>query len=151
MEPAGEIKMKTNRRSSVILAILMAIPWSLPISFVSSSGVPSIQSNQFSPGIIVVADASSRNVTIAVSPLFYALNPCEKRQFTATVMNENGQEIKEAKVTWQSTSPEIATIDEKGIVVAIKPGSTFIKPIFKKSNGEPASIFVWDKGAAPSC
>lgn len=143
--------MKTGRRSSVILAILMAIPWSLPISFFSFSVLPSTESDSTGPEIIVVANASSRTGTIAVNPKFYALNPCEKRQFTATVKDADGQEIKDAKVTWQSTSPEVAKIDQQGVAVAIKPGATMIKPIFSNSSGEPASLFVRDKGVSPQC
>jgi hypothetical protein len=110
-----------------------------------------MESDTFSPGIVLVADAASPTVTISVSPKFYALNPCEKRQFTATVMDADGQEIKDAKVTWQSTTPEIAKIDEKGLAVAIKPGATSIKPIFSNGKGEPASLFVRDKGVARDC
>lgn len=145
------MNMKKGRRSSVVWAILMAIPWSFPITFFSFSIVPSMGSDPSSPGIILVADAASRTATISVSPKFYALNPCEKRQFTATVMDADGQEIKDAKVTWQSTSPEIAKIDEKGIAVGIKPGATLIKPIFSNSKGEPASLFVRDQGTDRDC
>lgn len=143
--------MKKGRRSSVVWAILMAIPWSLPITFFSFSMVPSMGSDTSSQGIVLVADASSRMATISVTPKFYALNQCEQRQFTATVMDADGQEVKDAKVTWQSTDPEIAKIDEKGIAVAIKPGTTLIKPIFSNGKGEPASLFVRDKGTARDC
>jgi hypothetical protein len=145
------MNMQTRRKSSVALAVLMAIPWSLPISFFSFSMVPSMENNNVNSGIILIADASSRRATISVTPKFYALNPCEKRQFTATVMDANGQEIKDAKVTWQSTNPEIAKIDQQGVAVAIKPGATFIKPSFSNSGGEPASLFVRDKGVSPQC
>lgn len=143
--------MQTRRKSSVALAVLMAIPWSLPISFFPFSMVPSTGNNNVHSGIILIADASSRGATIAVNPKFYALNPCEKRQFTATVTDANGQEIKDAKVTWQSTNPEIAKIDQQGVAVAIKPGATIIKPSFSNSRGEPASLFVRDKGVSPQC
>jgi len=143
--------MKKRRKSTVILAILMAIPWSLPISFFSYSVIPSLKNDHTSTGIILVADASSRTSTIAVNPKFYALNPCEKRQFTATVMDAEGREIKDAKVTWQSSNPEIAKIDQQGVAVAFKPGTTLIKPIVSNGNGEPASLFVRDKGVSPHC
>ncbi|MBI3811258.1 MAG: Ig-like domain-containing protein [Nitrospirae bacterium] len=129
----------------------MAIPWSLPISFFSASVIPSMENGNFSPQILLVADASGGAVTVAVNPKFYALNPCEKRQFSATVTGADGQEIKDAKVTWQSTSPEIAKIDEKGVAVALKPGSTMIRPIVSNGKGDPASLFVRDKGVAPNC
>jgi hypothetical protein len=142
--------MQIRRRRSVVVAISLAILWCLPVSF-PFSGVPSIESDPSGPGIISVADAAGSTVTIAVNPKFYALNPCEKRQFSATVTDADGQEIKDAKVIWQSTSPEIAKIDEKGVAVALKPGSTTIKPIVSNGKGDPASLFVRDKGVAPNC
>ncbi len=141
--------MKIRRRSSLVLAIVMAIPWSLPISF--SSSVPFTEGDTSGPGTSRVADAASRTATISVTPKFYALNQCEKRQFTATVMDADGQEVKDAKVTWQSTNPEIAKIDEKGLAVAIKPGTTLIKPIYSNGTGESASLFVREKGVAQGC
>jgi len=142
--------MQIRRRVFPVLAIVLAILWCLPISFPFS--MDSLTENDTPrPGFISVADAAGNTLTIAVNPKFYALNPCEKRQFSATVTGADGQEIKDAKVTWQSTSPEIAKIDEKGLAFALKPGSTMIKPIVSNGKGEPASLFVRDKGVAPKC
>jgi hypothetical protein len=128
----------------------LAILWCLPIS-IPFSGVSSIENEPGGPGNISLAVAAGTTVTIAINPKFYALNPCEKRQFSATVTDADGQEIKDAKVTWQSSSPEVAKIDEKGVAVALKPGATMIKPIVSNGKGDPASLFVRDKGVAPNC
>jgi len=127
----------------------MTIPWSLPISF--PSVVPSVLTGKSSTEIILVADSSNSSTTVTVNPKFYALNPCEKRQFTATVVGTNGQEIKNAKISWESSNPEIAKIDQKGVAVAIKPGVTMIIPIFGNIKAEPASLFVRDKGVSRPC
>jgi len=141
--------MRDSRRSSITLALLMTIPWSLPISF--PSVVPSVLKEEPNPGVILVVDSSNSSTTVVVNPKFYALNPCEKRQFTATVVGTNGQEIKDAKISWESSNPEVAKVDQQGVVVAIKPGATMIKPIFGNIKAEPASLFVRDKGVSREC
>lgn len=126
----------------------MAIPWSLPLSF--QPPIPTVHNGR--PGLgIVVADTSKSFSTVTVSPKFYALNPCEKRQFTATVFDKNGQEIKDAKISWESSNPKVATIDSKGVATAIKPGTAIIRPKYGKFKTEPASLFVRDKGVSREC
>jgi len=127
----------------------MTIPWSLPISF--PSVVPSVLTGKSSTEIILAADTSNSSTTVTVNPKFYALNPCEKRQFTATVVDTNGQEVKDAKISWESSHPEVAKVDQRGVVVAIKPGTTMIQPIFGSIKAEPASLFVRDKGVSREC
>ncbi|HUL36163.1 MAG TPA: Ig-like domain-containing protein [Thermodesulfobacteriota bacterium] len=141
--------MRGRRRSSITLALLMTIPWSLPISF--PSVIPQVLKGEPSHGVIFVADSSNSSTTITVNPKFYALNPCEKRQFTATVVGTNGQEIKNAKISWKSSNPEVAKVDQQGVAVAIKPGATMIQPIFGNIKAEPASLFVRDKGVPKDC
>ena len=45
---------------------------------------------------------------------------------TAIVKDYNGNEIKEAKVTWTSGDSSIVTVDDKGVVTAVKAGKTTI-------------------------
>jgi uncharacterized protein YjdB len=123
----------------------MTIPWSLPVSF------PSVLRGEPDSTVVLVADSSNSSITVTVNPKFYALNPCEKRQFTATVVGTNGQEIKDAKIFWESSNPEVAKVDQQGVVIAIKPGATMIRPIFGKIKAEPASLFVRDKGVSRKC
>jgi len=141
--------MRDRRNSSIMLALLMIIPWSLPISFPSVD--PLVLIGKSSTGNILVADSSNSSATVTVNPKFYALNPCEKRQFTATVVGTNGQEIKNAKISWESSNPKVAKVDQRGVVVAIKPGTTMIIPIFGKIKAKPASLFVRDKGVSREC
>lgn len=138
--------MKTGFRLLWVLALLIVGLWSLPISF--SSALPFIKSKGSISNTRLVSNPGE---SVTVNPKFYALNPCEKRQFTATVKDANGEEVKDAKVTWQSTNPAVAKIDEQGIAVAVSPGSTLIKPIMGNVKGEPASLFVRDKGVHRDC
>ena len=143
--------MKKGRRSSLILAILMAIPWSLPISFFSLSVIPHLNGDGTSPGVIVVSGPSEKGISISTGPKVYTLSPCEKRLFTAKVLDANGREIVGAKATWQSNNPEIVRIDDQGVAEGINPGTTVIKPIFGTVRSEPVSLIVRQNGAPDSC
>ena len=102
--------MRGRRRSSITLALLMTIPWSLPISF--PSVVPSILKGDSGPGVILITDSSNSPTTVTVNPKYYAINPCEKPQCTATDKGTNGQEIEDEKISWKSWNPEVAKVDQ---------------------------------------
>ncbi|HET6465750.1 MAG TPA: Ig-like domain-containing protein [Nitrospiria bacterium] len=106
---------------------------------------------EHSPEVMLVAESSNSSTTVTVNPKFYALDPCEKRQFPGTVVGTNGQEIKDAKIFWESSNPDVARVDQQGVVVAIRPGATMIKPSFGNIKAEPASLFVRDKGVPLEC
>ncbi len=113
--------------------------------------IQSMLGGNFLPGVLLAAKAAESNGSVSINPKFYALNPCEKRQFTASVMNGDGREITDAKVTWQSTDPKVAKIDEKGLAVGIKPGVTMIMAIYGDAEASSSSLVVRDKGIAIKC
>jgi hypothetical protein len=82
---------------------------------------------------------------IEASPRVYALNPCETKQFNAVV---NG---KEAEVSWESSDPKVATIDEEGVVMGVSPGYAFIRAIKGNKKSNSISLFVRDKNITREC
>ena len=50
----------------------------------------------------------------------------ETSELSATVLDEDGEEISGATVTWNSSDVEIATVDEDGVVEAVGEGSATI-------------------------
>jgi hypothetical protein len=50
------------------------------------------------------------------------LQPRETIQFKSRVFDKNNQEIIDASVVWSSDNDAVATIDENGIVTAVKEG-----------------------------
>ncbi len=88
---------------------------------------------------------------INTSPKVYSLNPCETKEFRATVKGTDGTSIKNAKVVWESTNAGVATVDKKGVVTGRTPGYSFIRPRVGKIKGQASSVFVRKKGTSPSC
>lgn len=88
---------------------------------------------------------------ITTTPKVYSLNPCETKEFRATVKGTDGKSIKTAKVIWESTNSSVATVDSKGVVTGRTPGYTFIRPRVGSVKGQASSVFVREKGVAPNC
>jgi hypothetical protein len=83
---------------------------------------------------------------IEISPRVHSLNPCEEKKFGVNVKNALGKTIKDPKVTWESTNPNVAKVDENGVVVGVNPGYTFIRAHDGKVKSNASSVFVRDKG-----
>jgi hypothetical protein len=88
---------------------------------------------------------------IEISPRSHSLNPCEQKKFSASVKDNGGRQIKEAKVTWESTDPKIAAINKSGVVTGVSPGFTFIRAVNGKIKSESSTLFVRDKQADRKC
>jgi hypothetical protein len=62
--------------------------------------------------------------TLSVAPAVDTLTAIGAgRTFTATVRDAGGQVLNGAAVTWTSLTPDVATVDAGGVVVAVKTGS----------------------------
>jgi len=86
--------------------------------------------SRVSPGqladVPAVALANAGNVTIA-APASTSLHPGDKIQLTATVRMPNGSVNDKFPVKWSTSSPAIATVNEKtGEVTAVAPGAVTI-------------------------
>lgn len=128
------------------LFFLIVLP--LDVTLSSSSMLSAQKGEAILPGVILVAGTK---VTVSAMPKFYGLNPCETKKFSAAVKDANGNTVKNVKVRWRSTDPTVATVDNEGLVMAISPGATFIKPIVPKAESQAASVFVRDKGVKREC
>ncbi|MDD9879890.1 MAG: Ig-like domain-containing protein [Candidatus Marinimicrobia bacterium] len=64
------------------------------------------------PEMIIISPAVGRII----------LQPGQTIQFTSRVFDKNNQEIIDVSVVWSSDNDAIATIDENGIVTAVKEG-----------------------------
>ena len=82
-----------------------------------------------SPALVeapAVALANAGSVTIA-APASARLHPGDKIQLTATVVLPNGSAKDKFPIKWSTSSPAVATVDEKtGEVTAVAPGAVTI-------------------------
>lgn len=105
----------TNRSRSVLgarLAALALLPLLILVACDDSPTEPP-------PG----ADPAS----VEVSPEELVLTASgETGELTAAVLDEDGEEIPNATVTWTSSDEEVATVDEAGVVEAVGEGSATI-------------------------
>lgn len=100
---------------------------------------------------MIRAQAPGPVTAINASPKVYSLNVCEKRQFSASASDAEGMGVKDAKIVWKSTNPEVATVDNEGVVMGVSPGYTFLWAISGKVKSNPISLFIRDKGVDRGC
>ena len=63
--------------------------------------------------------------SIVITPNKIILKPGKTEQFYALVIDQNNIEM-EADITWNSSHPSVATINNEGLVTAVATGSTEI-------------------------
>lgn len=73
---------------------------------------------------VAVAQTARRIVIEPQSATLMSIG--ETVQLAATVLDQNGQPVAGADVTWQSSDTGVAIIDDKGLVTAVSEGSTRI-------------------------
>lgn len=83
---------------------------------------------------------------VTVSPATLSLTEGETKQLIATVAPENASE---KEVTWESSSITIATVDENGIVTAVKAGNATIT-VTTVEGGKTATCEVSVDAAIPA-
>lgn len=83
-------------------------------------------SNGFSANATVTVKASGIKVTgVTVDPQAASINEGETLQLTASVTPSNA-DPKYVALTWKSDNTKVATVDQKGLVTAVKQGTAII-------------------------
>ncbi|QDG53115.1 tandem-95 repeat protein [Persicimonas caeni] len=80
--------------------------------------------NSFDTATITVSEVDAASVVIA--PQLLELEPGETGTLTATVLDENDEELTGRAVSWSSEAPTVAVVDASGQVTAISPGTATI-------------------------
>jgi uncharacterized protein YjdB len=78
------------------------------------------------PGPSVVLAGKVAVAQIFMSDIKSTLHPGDTVRITAAPVDAKGSSLVDRKVTWQSTHPEVATVDAFGLVTARGPGSAEI-------------------------
>jgi probable HAF family extracellular repeat protein len=77
----------------------------------------------------VDVDVRIGSITIAISPATATLTVSESLQMTATIQDGDGNEVTGA-VVWGSTEPNVAIVDNAGLVIAVDTGTALIAATF---------------------
>ena len=72
--------------------------------------------------LMVLAGIQTGPDRIDLDPSSLTLDAGERATVTATVRDEAGAALADAPVLWMSMTPEVAQVDQNGIVMAISPG-----------------------------
>ena len=75
---------------------------------------------------VTVTDEDLVPQSIAITPTAATLAVNDKGQFTATALDQFGNELPEVAVTWTSSNTTVGTIDESGIFTALAAGSATV-------------------------
>ncbi len=76
---------------------------------------------------------------VDVTPSGVSVRVARTTTLTATLTDEDGEEITGRRVSWTSNKPRIATVSSKGVVRGRAPGRAMI---IAKSEGKQASALV---------
>jgi hypothetical protein len=86
---------------------------------------------------IVMVDVSS----VEVVPATVNAVQGESHQLVATVHDDQNQEVASARVEWSSDDPDIASVDQNGVLVAHQPGTVEVHATYLGVSGS-ASVVV---------
>lgn len=75
----------------------------------------------------VIADVlATQPASLALSPTSMALQPRQSGIFTAKALDSLGNPLDLNSISWASSNPSVATVDDSGNVMALTPGSTSV-------------------------
>ncbi|HWV39472.1 MAG TPA: Ig-like domain-containing protein [Vulgatibacter sp.] len=74
----------------------------------------------------VVVEVIPHVSVVRVEPIDLVLFEGESGTLEAVVLGTNGATLEDREVAWSSTAPEVATVDEAGVVQALRPGKATI-------------------------
>lgn len=100
------------------------------------------------PPKVVTSDPATLTITPVVASVTVqpgsppALPVGQNLQFTATVLDHNGNPITGVVVTWQSSFANVATIDANGVATGVSPGTVMIVATAQGVQSQPVALTV---------
>ncbi len=134
--------MFRNRILSLLLVLClgcMALCACASAEFHGLAGVSVSAAAEGMPGLKAASNGKSRVKSIKLSEKKLLLAPGFSARITATVAPDTA-EVKE--VTWTSSKPEVATVDQNGTVTAVKKGNAKITATATDGSKKKASLTV---------
>jgi hypothetical protein len=103
--------------------------------------------NVFQFQVYVVAQVQHRNGWIGISPAAPQVPVGNSQQLTADAYSVVGAELTGATITWESSHPQIATVDASGLVTGVAEGYALITATDGTRNGS-ANVTVGSPSVA---
>lgn len=100
------------------------------------------------PPKVVTSTAATLTITPVVASVTVqpasppALPVGQTLQFTATVLDHNGNPVSGVVVAWQSSFANVATIDSKGVATGVSPGTVMILATAQGVQSQPVALTV---------
>ena len=64
---------------------------------------------------------------LVIAPASVSLVPSERLALAARAVREDGAAAEAPRVSWRSSRPEIAAVDDEGVIVGVAPGETVVQ------------------------
>lgn len=100
------------------------------------------------PAKVVTSDPATLTITPVVASVTVqpasppGLPVGQTLQFTASVLDHNGNPISGVAVAWQSSFANVATIDAKGVATGVSPGTVTIVATAQGVQSQPVALTV---------
>lgn len=98
--------------------------------------------------LVTVLDNMSAVASVIVSAPATSLEQDETLQFSAEVLDRDGNAITDQAVTWQSSDPDILSIDANGLATGIAPGMVQVVATAEAVGSAPYAVEVTPAGGA---
>jgi len=115
------------------------------VTAVASGNATITATSEGQTGLTTVAVTDIPVATVTVAPTQSDLLAAQTQQLTATALDAAGNTLVGRLVTWSSSAPAVATVDQVGLVTAVTGGSATITATSEGHNGT-ATISVTDGG-----
>lgn len=93
------------------------------------------------------APAQAQPAQIAISPERAEIEVTETAQLTVTARDGAGRPLEDVFVRWIASTPELASVDQEGVVTGLNPGMARITAVVE---GQPTSVSVVIRALPPA-
>ena len=93
------------------------------------------------------APAQAQPAQVAISPERAEIEVTETAQLTVTARDGAGRPIEDVFVRWIASTPELASVDQEGVVTGLNPGMARITAVV---DGQPTSVSVVIRALPPA-
>jgi len=112
-----------------------------------TASVTTVAATSTTPATVVTSNTATLSVippiaSVAISPVSAQIAKGQTQQFTAKVLDANGNTISGVIVTWSDSNAAVASIDANGLATGLSPGTVAIVAHAGSVQSNPAQLTV---------